>query len=753
MKAHSGILTIVRLLLAGCLLYLTVLPVALQQQAVMAVAVLTVLLVLLQFPRVGGWRVLFLVFSTFLLLRYLYWRTFFTLDFDDLPSFIASLFLYAAELYGISMFLLSAFVNVRPIRHRIDSAGIREWPVVDVYIPTYDEPLEIVKTTLVAATSLDYPPQLLNVYLLDDGATREKRSAANPLAARFARRRHENMRALCQQLGVHYLTREENSHAKAGNLNAALPKTSGELVVVLDCDHVPTIDFLRETVPPMMKNPRLFLVQTPHFFITPDPFEKNLGLFNRMPSENDMFYGAIQAGLDFWGGSFFCGSAAVLRRQALLDNGGFSGMSVTEDAETALSLHAQGWQSIYMLKPLISGLQPETFSSFIGQRSRWAQGMVQLFLRKNPLRQQGLDWGQKMAYLNCMLFWFFPFARLVFLLAPMCFLLFGLKIYDASIAEIGAYTLPYLVALVLTASYLFGRVRWFLISEIYESMQSFFSLKAVISTIRYPDRPEFVVTRKGERRDADFISPLVAPFYLLLLVIVLGFAATVWRWGMYPDQRSLILITSLWNVFGFLIVIASLGALYERRQRRSQPRLPADDLLAELIVDGKAVAVCFEDISTGGAAIRCSEIVAVRNGKAILELQHPLLDKTCRFDVDIVGEYTTVKGVFLGIRFLPDSLDTYREITLLVHGDSARWQRMLDRRETDIGILPAAGLLLACGFRQAWSHVLAVLDFITIQIKSDKHGVESTFVLADGDLDPVPLPAQPGGGKQDYPTE
>ncbi len=750
MKAH---LTVAWLLIAGCLFYLSALPVDLQLQAVMAVLAVAGLLLLQRISRLGAWRVLFLVITAFLLLRYLFWRTFFTLGYDDFPSFIASLILYCAELYGITMFMLSAFVNVRPIRQGKKTAGIQEWPTVDIYIPTYDEPVEIVKTTLMAAAALDYPPHLLKVYLLDDGATWAKRTAADPLAARFARQRHGNMRALCRQLGVSYLSRQENDHAKAGNLNAALPRTSGDLIVVLDCDHVPTMDFLRETVPPLVENSRLFLVQTPHFFITPDPFEKNLGLFNRMPSENDMFYGAVQAGLDFWNASFFCGSAAVLRRQALLENGGFAGMSVTEDAETALSLHARGWQSVYMLKPLISGLQPETFSGFISQRTRWAQGMVQLFLRKNPLRQKGLEDGQKLAYLNCMLFWFFPFARVVFLLAPMCYLLFGLKIYDASITEIGAYTLPSLMALILTANYFFGRVRGFLISEIYESMQSFFTLKAVINTIFNPDQPEFVVTRKGERLDADFISPLVAPFYVLLLLIGWGFAAAAWRWGMYPEQRHLILITSLWNLFGFLIVIASLGALYERRQRRSQPRLPADDLPADLLLDGKEVSVRIGDISTGGAAIKYCESVSILHDKGILRLHHPLLDKTCRFTIEIVGQYTTVKGDFLGIRFHPDSLEMYRDIVLLVHGDSGRWQRILARRETDIGILPAAGLLLTCGFRQAWNHIGMVFGLISKKITKDKHGVKEILFFSDDDDDNFPLSARSGIGKSDYPAE
>ncbi len=126
-------------------------------------------------------------------------------------------------------------------------------------------------------------------------------------------------------------------------------------------------------------------MQTPHVFLNRDPIERNLRTFDRMPSENEMFYSVTQRGLDKWNGSFFCGSAAVLRRAALDETNGFSGITVTEDCETAFELHRTGWTSVYVDKPLTAGLQPETFESFIGQRSRWCQGMFQLFLMKNPL--------------------------------------------------------------------------------------------------------------------------------------------------------------------------------------------------------------------------------------------------------------------------------------------------------------------------------------------------------------------------------
>ena len=112
-----------------------------------------------------------------------------------------------------------------------------------------------------------------------------------------------------------------------------------------------------------------------------------------MPSENEMFYGVIQRGLDKWNAAFFCGSAAVLRREALVTTNGFSGLTITEDCETALELHSRGWNSVYVDKPLIAGLQPETFASFIGQRSRWAQGMMQILRFKIPPFKRGLQLG------------------------------------------------------------------------------------------------------------------------------------------------------------------------------------------------------------------------------------------------------------------------------------------------------------------------------------------------------------------------
>ncbi|WP_413693549.1 glycosyltransferase family 2 protein [Psychromonas sp. KJ10-2] len=357
-------------------------------------------------------RLFAIIIGCFLSIRYLIWRGVNTLESDDIFSFIAMITLFIAEIYSGVIHLLGCFVNIFPLnrpRQSIKQFTDEKIPTVDLVVPSYNESETLLEVTLRAAKMLDYPANKLNIHLLDDGGTDQKVFQENVIAAQHALTRRKKLQALCQSLDVEYHTRAKNEHAKAGNINTALLNMDGELVVILDADHVPTTDFLDRTVPWMIKDKDVFLVQSPHFMDNPDPIERNyFSAFTRMPSENDMFYNTIQKGLDFWSSSFFCGSAAVLRRRHLDMVGGIAGDSITEDAETALALHALGYKSVYVDKPMISGLATESFSSFIQQRERWAQGMAQILILKKPFLNSGLHWYQKCGYMSSILFWFFP---------------------------------------------------------------------------------------------------------------------------------------------------------------------------------------------------------------------------------------------------------------------------------------------------------------------------------------------------------
>ncbi|MGF1656821.1 MAG: UDP-forming cellulose synthase catalytic subunit, partial [Verrucomicrobiales bacterium] len=463
-------------------LFLAYLPVGTDAQLYLGVSAGALVLLLRYATGNPTLRMFFLFTAAYLSLRYIFWRTFNTLEYYDPISYACAIILYVAELYGIAIYLLGIFVNISPIYRPILPLPEDEsvLPTVDVFIPSYNEDINLLKITVSAALQMKYPEGKHKVYLLDDGGTDAKVNQDNETGAEEAKERRAKLQALCAELGAQYRTRAKNEHAKAGNINTAFHQTNGELIVIFDADHVPTQDFLQNTVGWFLRDPKLFLVQTPHFFTNPDPVEKNLETFDKMPSEQEMFYTVVQRGLDFWNSSFFCGSAAVMRRKCLEEVGGIVGDTITEDAETALTLHGRGYNSAYIGRPMCAGLATETLGGFIGQRIRWAQGMMQIFLLKNPLFYPGLSFSQRLCYLNSCGFWLFPFARIIFTLAPLGFLFFGLKIYASNWADFLAHAVPHLVCVLIVSTALFGRVRWSFVSELYEMMQAIFCLPAII---------------------------------------------------------------------------------------------------------------------------------------------------------------------------------------------------------------------------------------------------------------------------------
>jgi len=691
-----------------------------ETQLALAAAVLLLMVVLHQFVPVGFprseaasfGRLLLIVLGLFLTFRYLSWRTTHTLSYHDLPSFIMMLTLYLAEVYGITLLLLGNVINSRPLaRQAVPLPADRTtWPTIDVFVPTYDEEVGLVRTTLLAATQIRYPADKLKVYLLDDGGTDAKCGQADPTLAEAARRRAKTLRDLCAEIGVIYLTRPDNAHAKAGNINAALPHSRGELVLFLDADHVPVVDILEHTAGYFLDDPKLFLVQTPHFFINQSPIERNLDTLANLPGENELFYSVTQRGLDLWNASFFCGSAAILRRSHLQEIGGVATDTVTEDAETSLLLHSRGYRSAYVWRPLIAGLQPVSFRAFVRQRTRWAQGMIQVLLLHNPLRIPGLSLTQRLSYLNSTLFWLFGFARIVFLLAPSAYLLFGLRVYDATLQEFLLFTVPHLVAGLIVADTLFGRVRWMFFSELYELTQSLFSAPAVARVFRNPHAPTFTVTPKTETLEADSVSSLAWPFYILLAVVITSLVAGILRYRHGIGDMDAILITMGWSLLNLILVLAALGVLLERRQRRSSPRVSVD-LPATLVVDDETVPCRITDFSVSGAGAR---VQLDRGGRiidpqrAVLRVRTPLLDEAAVLQVRVMGatavEPAQGRVLTLGLRFEPASLAEWRQIVLLLHGDSDRWRSLMLRASRPPGILRGTGLLIRTALHHSLRH-------------------------------------------------
>jgi cellulose synthase (UDP-forming) len=697
------VLLSVGIVAAILLLFTAQAPTDIRAQLVIA-GVLTALLIVLRFFADRGWpRQAFLLLGAFISVRYILWRGMHTLGWFDLPSEIASLVLFLAEVYGVSVYLLGIFVNLNPLDRRLVplSADPGKWPTVDVFISTYNESFDIARATLLAAIQIDYPQSKLKVHLLDDGGTDQKLNDPDPQKGVAARERQQRLQTFCEQLGVRYLTRKLNQHAKAGNINSALAQTGGDLILLLDVDHIPTRDILTKTVGFFERDPKLWLVQTSHFFGNPDPIERNLDIFAYMPGESEMFYGVVQRGLDFWNASFFCGSAGVLRRKLLEEIGGIACETVTEDAETSIKMHGLGYHSAYLPYPMISGLAPETFSGFIVQRIRWAQGMIQIFLLKNPFRVAGLKLQQRLAYFSSTFFWFFPYARVVFLFAPVAYLVFGLHIYNANFLQIIGYTVPHLAASMIVSEFLFGKVRWTFISELYEIIQSFFCFGGIFEVFRNPRSPTFKVTPKGETLSQDFISPLARPFYVFLGLTLLAMACGLARLFLvaHPHERYAVIVTLLWTVFNAVILLASLGVIFEHRQRRVSGRLPAD-FTALIGHDENFVSGSIHDLSEGGASLLLDDDKPLSLGLDLILKVAPYDQETsCDLGVRLRNQRLIGQKILLGLEFTPSSFQEISDKISLVFGSSQRWLKFQRSREHRIGIYRSIVFLLWLGLK------------------------------------------------------
>ncbi len=676
-------------------------------QLIVGLFIIVILLVLKRMDMNLQMRILFMLLGLFLALSYMTWRTFQTLAYYDIISFTCALLLYLAELYGFIVYGLSIFVNLDPLSRKPAPLpeNEAEWPTVDVIIPSYNEDRSILEVTIMASLQIDYPKEKLRVWLCDDGGTDQRCNDSDPDKARTAQRRRTELTEMCRTLGAHYVTRERNLHAKAGNINSCLTHSRGELVLILDADHVPTRDILRNTVGWFIKEPKMFLVQTPHFFANPDPLEKNLETFEQMPSENEMFYKVIQKGLDYWNSAFFCGSAAVLRRTLLEKVGGISGDTITEDAETALHLHAEGYESAYIERPMISGLSPETLGSFIGQRIRWAQGMIQIFLLKNPLLISGLTIPQRLCYFSSCFFWFFAFARVIFILAPCAFLLFGLRIYYANFYDFTAFAVPYIISVMIVSDYLFGKVRWTFVSELYELIQAVYSLPAIIKVFMNPRAPTFNVTTKGETLDQDFISPLARPFYLFFFLNILAMGFGVYKLAFTTVEVFPTIITMAWALFNIFILLACLGVLLERRQRRASARTPSD-YPASLVAGGKILESRIIDLSIGGASLAVDPVYEhMLQREMRITLRSGLPGEIATDFHTIVRSVRDDNGELLvGVQFDSQSLEEAMRKVALVNGSSARWMEFQARRERKIGVSGSIFFLAANGIRQSIAH-------------------------------------------------
>ena len=593
---HQLLRLIFLLAAAACFCFLAILPLTWPQQAVLGLLTLLMALAMARSSDSYLVTLTLMMMSMFCTFRYGYWRIMQVVQFFQDPAshwgaldvfFIMCLLL--AEAYAFLILFLGYFQTIWPLRRAPVSLpeNTEDWPHVDVLIPTYNEPLDVVRYSALGAINMDWPADKIHIYILDDGQRKE--------FERFA-----------FEAGIGYKIRADNLHAKAGNINAALKTLTSPLVAIFDCDHVPTRSFLQMTVGWFLRDRKLAMLQTPHHFYSPDPFERNLEQFRVIPNEGELFYGVVQDGNDFWNASFFCGSCAVLRRTALDEVGGIAVETITEDAHTSLRMQMNGWGTAYVNIPQAAGLATERLSAHVGQRIRWARGMIQILRTDNPLFAPGLTFPQRLCYFNAMCHFLYAVPRLIFLTAPLIYLLLNHTNIPGYWAAILAYALPHLTLSNVTNSRIQGEHRHSFWNEIYETVLSPYILLPTMMALINPKLGKFNVTAKGGVVKRTFFDTKIAqPFLVMLLFNIAGLLVAIPRFFIWDrDRPGTVMMNVIWCCFNMVILGVCTAVARELKQLRTTVRISVVTPVVARMPDGRTIAGETIDMSSGGTSIR-----------------------------------------------------------------------------------------------------------------------------------------------------
>ncbi|KNY21695.1 glycosyltransferase [Methylobacterium sp. ARG-1] len=514
---------------------------------------------ILNWPRQRSWsRAIACTFVLAVAIRYLHWRFLHTVlphPVDGSFAFIWTWAVFCVELGAFAEILLFLVVMSRCVDRSSEADGLEkrffaqskeELPTVDVFIPTYNEPLDVLERTIIGALALDYPRDKFKVYVLDD-------------------KRRDWLKTYCEEKGAIHVTRPDNSHAKAGNMNNGLKVSSGDFVAIFDADFVPYRNFLRRTLP-FFTDPTVGIVQTPQHFFNKDPVQSNLSLEKVWPDEQRLFFDEMAASRDAWDVSFCCGSCSVARRAALDVIGGFPHDSITEDLLTTLAMLNKGYKTRYLNERLSMGLAAENLKGYFVQRGRWCRGGIQtIYLHNGPLRGPGLSLFQRAMFLP--LSWLMQYTtRFVILVVPAVYLWTGAApLYFTGTQDIVYYQLPVLAAYFLLMGWLTPTRYLPLVSSAVGTFATFRMLPVVISSVIKPFGVPFRVTPKGSGNEENaFDAYTFFSIAFCIAVTALGLVINIVPEWSRIGEGEFSIVSAYWAALNILVLLVAALICFER---------------------------------------------------------------------------------------------------------------------------------------------------------------------------------------------
>jgi cellulose synthase (UDP-forming) len=552
-------------------------------------------------------RILFGATTASFLILYVLWRWN-----DTLPPFALSaqslwprLFI-GFELLAILYTLMSIVILFRRTDRRAEAdtaqralAAKQYYPAVDVFICTYDEPLEILERSILSALALDYPNA--TVWVLDDT-------------------RRDWLREYCDRVGARHVTRPDNTGAKAGNLNNALTLTAREsnapVILVLDADFAPRADFLKRTVGLLLSDAEVAVVQTPQFYYNADPIQHNLLAEKDWVDDQRFFFDIFQPAKDGWGCAFCVGTSFVVRRDRLEEIGGFPQQAISEDINLTYTMLAHGYRTSWLSEPLSFGLSAEGVPEYITQRARWCLGTIQVaLLRNGPLFGRGFSFTQRWHYLHGVLNWLCKPFMVLLLIAPTIYWFGGLPAFEADYHTFLRYGVPALLGQIIYMGWI-SRARTLpLFMEATHAVTCFAVTATLLSAIVKPFGRPFKITDKGGDRSTSRVHWRLAAIFGLIALS--SAASIVWAF-VSPYAASEISSLDFFNLLwaGIAMLIAFIAFLVCFELPRTGDSFETDEA-AWLVGEGKVLscrllAVSLTSVRFSGPAGNALELAGWR---------------------------------------------------------------------------------------------------------------------------------------------
>ena len=534
-------------------------------------------------------RILFGSTAGALLMMYAAWRWH-----DTLPTFAFSVqnfweyFFFAFEALAIIYTLMSIVILFRNVdRSRQADAGQRKmeregFPAVDVFICTYDEPLEIVEKSILTSLALDYPN--FTVWVLDDT-------------------RRTWLRDYCEAAGARYITRDNNRHAKAGNLNNGLAVTAREtnapLILVLDADFSPRPDFLKRTAG-LLSDPEAAVVQTPQFYYNPDPIQHNLLAGQSWVDDQRFFFDIFQPAKDAWGCAFCVGTSFMVRRDRLAEIGGFPNEAISEDINLTYTMLRHGYKTWWLNERLSIGLSAEGIPEYITQRARWCLGTIQVaLLRNGPLFGSGFKFTQRWHYLHGVLNWLCKPFMVLLLIAPPIYWFAGMPAFETDYLSFLRYGVPALFGQMTYMAWISRSRTLPLFMEATHAVTAFAITATLLSAIVKPFGRPFKVTDKGGDRSQPRVHWKLASVFGLISLS--SAVSIVWAFvSPYAASEisSLDYFNLLWAGIAMLIAFVAFLVCFELPRGET---LFAVDEAAQLALDDNVISGHVTGLSTSSA--------------------------------------------------------------------------------------------------------------------------------------------------------